>query len=123
MENLTQALLAHEQQNELLWLSSVEKVNNFTMFITENLTYNFLGNYLRSILLKLDEHGDKFDNISWSVEDIDDDLSQFMISTDEYYDNITTSMKSLTSRDLPGTAFAEESNHKCDESSFSALYL
>ena len=108
MENLTQALLAHEQQNELLWLSTVGEVNNATMFIMENLTYNFLGNYLRNILLKLDAHREKFDNISSSVDDIDDDLSQFMITSDEYFDNITTYLESF--RDLPGTASLLQSN-------------
>ena len=84
IENITTAIQAQEQQNELLWMSSNDEMKNISKYIKEELTYN-----LQSILLELDEHKRKLFNMSWSIDDINNDMALMTMSSGAYFNNIT----------------------------------
>ena len=91
IENITTAIQAQEQQNELLWMSSNDEMKNISKYIKEELTYN-----LQSILLELDEHKRKLFNMSWSIDDINNDMALMTMSSGAYFNNITVILESLS---------------------------
>ena len=96
VENLTTTLAQLESQNQQRWSSSFDYLKNLTAFAQEDLTTSqLLSSYLNNITMEMGVQKVSFQNMSLTINELNDEASLIKMGSEEYFKNITVILDSL----------------------------
>ena len=96
VENLTTTLAQLESQNQQRWSSSFDYLKNLSAFAQEDLTNSqLLSSYLNNITMEMGVQKVSFQNMSLTINELNDETSLMKMGSEEYFKNITVILDSL----------------------------